>query len=46
MKTLTLLINKENLNSGQISISVYQEGKDTHTHTDEENTQYWNVGTQ
>lgn len=31
MKTLTLLINKENLNSGQISISVYQEGKDTHT---------------
>lgn len=46
MKTLTL-INKENLNSDQISIFVYQEGKDTHIHMHmhaHTHTQYWNVG--
>ena len=32
MKTLTFIINKENLNSSRISIFVCQEGKDTHTH--------------
>lgn len=45
-KTLTL-INKENLNSDQISIFVYQEGKDTHIHMHmhaHTHTQYWNVG--
>lgn len=43
MKTLTF-INKQakTLNSGQISIFVSQESKDTHTHT-HPHTQYWNV---